>query len=380
MVTSISKQHPKNELEVRSNIVLNYFSKWSKQLISSIRRNDLEEKFAFIDLSAGWGLDPLQQTSIATKILTLAANDQSLKTMLSSLINDKDEATIAHITKGITNINLIETFTFPPLINFSTVDGNVHTALSSIKTLPALALLDFWNYEGIHWKLIKELVHNSNADLLLIFDYQSIYSSINKKKKQDDLLRIFGKSVNEQLKNDFKKRLSPFQKEVLILKAFEKRLKKSMNRTLLLPLQYKFYNNKNKTSHFLFFLTKNKKAYTLMREIFRSESQIIEDGIGNLEYNPNHGPQRKITSQTLFGSMFNLEQELLKTYKSQTLQFIDIYENHHSDKALVKKNYVDALLNLEKKNKITVTRKRHQRMPFTDSTGLNDKVFVSFNK
>lgn len=376
MSTSRLYPSPKNELEVRSNIVLKYFLQWSTQLIQTIKMKELEEKFAFVDLCAGFGLED-SNTAIAKKVLQLTAKNKALRAMLSTVFNDKETEVIANITKDITNINLIETLTFQPSINLSEVDKSVLSTLSLIKTLPTLAILDWWNYKGIDVELLQNLVHKSRADCLFIFDYKSILYALPKKSKQDDLVRIFGSTILPRLKEQLKGRLPVYQKEKIILDALKNRLDQAVKTPYL--LQYKFYDSKNKTSHFLFFISQNQAAYTLMREVFCSESQIIEDGIGNLEYNPNKGAQQKITSQTLFGSMFNLEQDLLQTYKSQTLQIIDIYENHHSGKALVKKNYIDALLNLERKNQITVTRKR-QRMRIQNDLALNDSIFVSFNK
>lgn len=375
---------PKNELEVRSNIILKYVKQWSAQLIQTIKMDELEEKFAFIDLCVGFGLEqsklpcsPEPGEAIATKVLQLTENNKALRSMLFTVLNAKETEVIANITKDITNINLIETLTFQPSINLSEVDTPVLSALALIKTLPTLVVLDWWNYKGINLELVQNLVHKSTADCLFIFDYKSILSAFPKKSKQEDLGRIFGATNLHQLKENLKGRIPVHQKEKIILNA----LKKQLNQASKMPylLQYKFYDSNNKTSHFLFFISQNQAAYTLMREVFCAESQVIEDGIGNLEYNPNKGRQQKITSQTLFGSMFHLEQDLLQTYKSQTLQLIDIYENHHSGKTLVKKNYIDALLNLERKNQITLTRKR-RRMHLQNEIGLNDSIFVSFNK
>jgi three-Cys-motif partner protein len=384
MVTSRLYSSPKNELEIRSNIILKYFKQWSSQLIHRIKMEELEEKFAFIDLCAGFGLEDLSATcsheegkAIATKVLQLTAKNKALRSMLFTILNDKETEVIANITRDITNIDLVETLTFQPSINLSEVDTPILSILSLIKTLPTLAVLDWWNYKGINLELLQHLVSKSKADCLFIFDYKSILSALPKKSKQDDLIRIFGTKILNQLRTALKGRIPAYQKEELILKALKGRLNQAIKTPYL--LQYKFYDSKNKSSHFLFFISQNQAAYTLMREVFCSESQVIEDGIGNLEYNPNKGVQQKITSQTLFGSMFHLEQDLLQTYKSQTLQIIDIYENHHSGKALVKKNYIDALLNLERKNQITVTRKR-QRMRLQNDSGLNDSIFVSFNK
>jgi three-Cys-motif partner protein len=375
---------PKNELEVRSNIILKYVKQWSAQLIQTIKMEELEEKFAFIDLCAGFGLEnstaacsPEYSEAIAVKVLQLTAKNKALRSMLSTVLNDKETEVIANITKDITNIDFVETLTFQPSINLSEVDVPVLSALSLIKTLPTLVVLDWWNYKGVNAELVQNLVHKSTADCLFIFDYKSILSAFPKKSKQEDLVRIFGATILHQLKENLKGRIPVYQKEKIILNALRNRLNQAVKTPYL--LQYKFYDSQNKTSHFLFFISQNQAAYTLMREVFCSESQVIEDGIGNLEYNPNKGGQQKITSQTLFGSMFHLEQDLLQTYKSQTLQIIDIYENHHSGKTLVKKNYIDALLNLERKNQITVTRKR-QRMRLQNKIGLNDSIFVSFNK
>lgn len=376
MSTSKLYPSPKNELEVRSNIILKYFQQWSNELIQGIKMEGLEEKFAFVDLCVGFGLEG-SNTAIATKILQLTTKNKALRSMLSTVFNDKETEVIANLTKDITNIDWVETMTFQPSINLSEVDKPVLSALSLIKTLPTLAILDWWNYKGVNIELLQNLVHKSRADCLFIFDYKSILRALPKKSKQDDLIRVFGSAILLKLKEQLKGRLPAYQKEKLILAALKNRLNQAVKTPYL--LEYKFYDSKNKTSHFLFFISQNQAAYTLMREVFCAESQIIEDGIGNLEYNPSKGPQQRISSQTLFGSMFNLEQDLLETYKSQTLQIIDIYENHHSGKALVKKNYIDALLNLERKNKITVTRKR-QRMQLQKDLGLHDSIFVSFNK
>ncbi|BDS11271.1 three-Cys-motif partner protein TcmP [Aureispira anguillae] len=379
MAKSIYYPTPKNELEVRSNIVLKYFSKWSSSLITNIKTEQLEEKFAVVDLAAGWELEE-HNDAIITKLLDWATSQPQLRNMLSTIINDRDEQQIATITKHLTTIHHIELLRFSPHIHFSEVDNKLQAAISSIKTLPTLVLANWGTYKGLSFEFLYNLVHQSKSDCLLLFDYKKMSSFIHKKNKQEELARLLGAKTSTELQQVLKKRCSALKKEELITKAFEKKLKSTMGKGLLNPLKFKFYDHKNKASHFLYFLTQNQEAYTLMREIFCSESQIIEDGIGNLAYNPNKGAQQKITSPTLFGSMFELEQELLKTYQSQTLQIIDIYENHHLGRSLIKKNYIDALLNLEKKNKITVTRKRRPRIGLNNPLHLGDKVFVSFNK
>lgn len=379
MATSTFYSQPQSELGIRSNITLKYFSKWAQQIASKIQAGNLEEKFAFVDLCAGFGVEE-QEEFISSKLLQIALKNRALRKSLTTIINDKDETSIARLTGNLAQLDLVETLHFLPNINYSEVDDNVKTTLSTINTLPTFVLLDFWNYSGISIELMQQLVLKSGADCLLHFDYQNICRSISKAKEQENLIRVFGPTLTTTLQNAFKKRLSAYQKEQLIIQAFFKRIQEMFGTEIPTPLQYKFYNHKNKTSHFIFFLTQNKSAYSLMREVFSAESQVIEDGIGNLEFNPNKGLQQKIRSQTLFGSMFHLEQELLQTYKSQTLQLIDIYENHNWGRPLIKKNYIDALLNLEKKNKITVTRKRRSHLNFNPSNTLGDKVFVSFNK
>lgn len=370
---------PSNELEVRSNIVLKYFQKWANYTIKKIESEQLEEKFAFVDLCAAWKKAD-HQIAIGTKVLQFAVKNTTLRNMLTTVFNDCDTTAIADLTGEWTAIDLIETLHFAPSINYSDVDDNLKHHLATIQSLPMLILIDLWNYEGIDLSFIQTLVKQKKADCLLTFDYQSILQKINKKGNANQIERIFGKKRAQLLQEKLKKTRSAYKKEQWILKAFLETLQKKLGKKIPQPLHFKFFDSKNKTSHYLFFITQNEYAYTLMREILCQESQIIEDGIGNLSYNPNKGKQLHISSPTLFGSMFHLEQELLSTYRSQTLQLIDLYTNHNWGRSLIKKNYIDALLNLEKKNKVTITRKLNRHLAFQRPNHINDNVFVSFNK
>lgn len=370
---------PKNELEVRYNIIAKYFEQWSARVVGEINLKGLEEKFAFVDLCAAWKVFE-NKAFIGAKILEMAAENKALSGMLSVILNEKEPNMTVHLANDLEEIPLVANMGFPPQLFCSEIDAKVLSALSLVKNLPTFLMMDIWNYQGADLNLLRQLVKNNGCDCLLIFDYQSISNAILKSKKEADLLRIFSKKSTQELQLKFKEKISAFQKEQLILSSFKNLIQQKLGSTLPAPLHYKFYDEKNKTSHFIFFITQNQSNYALMREILSEESQVIEDGIGKLEFNPNLGEQQRITSQTLFGAMFELEQELLKTYKSQTLQIIDIYENHHKGRSLVKKNYIDALLNLERKNKITITRKRLSRFAPTNPDYLDDKVFVSFNK
>lgn len=369
-------QQPQNGLEVRYNIIYHYFKVWSQRVVQKIQLEGWEEKFALVDLCAGEGTSDTQM-GISAHLLQEVTQKKATRSLLSAIINDHSETAIAQLTGEIAAINQIENLTFPPQLNLSSVDQAVKKALLAIRALPTFALLEFWQYEGLTWDWLQSFLLQGKADSLLLMDIRAALAALRKKKTPEALVRLLGASKIAQLKEQFKHRLSYPQKEQLLKKAIEQQLQQYLG-TKIQRLCFTFYDEKSKLHQCLYFLTPNPAAYDLMREIFCSHSQIIEDGIGNLSYHPLKGPQRHVSGQTLFNPMFQLEQELLRTYKSQTLQFIDIYEQHHKGKALIKKNYVDALLNLERKNKITVTRKRVAYLP--KQQGISDKVFVSFNK
>jgi hypothetical protein len=98
-------------------------------------------------------------------------------------------------------------------------------------------------------------------------------------------------------------------------------------------------------SHSLIFVSKHEKAFEIMKEIMAKESSTSDEGVASLEYSPADANTPLLFS--LKRSMEQLRGSLLSTFRGQTLPMIEIYNQHHVDTPFIKRNYKDALLELE---------------------------------
>lgn len=372
MASTIDFPPPKNVQQVYCNLLGQYFVHWAKQTSMHIAKEGLEEKFAYIDLAAAELVaNPTKSPSYV--ILEWASQQPRIRSQLYTLLNERNAEKAAAWATCLDSLPALEHFTFAPQLYHSTIDNIVQQNIATVRSLPTLISADLCANEGLTWEWLRDLVQLHPADCFLWVNYQQL---LNKSKRnQERLQRILG---DNYLQTASKKRQSAAEKESYWKSVLEKHLQEVLGNPNLGLLCYSFFDEQDKIKYFLYFLTKDPKAYTTMRQIMNMESQVIEDGIGNLCYHPNQGARKFITSPTLFGPMFELEQHLLSTYLHQTIQFVDLYEEQHWGHSFTKKNYIDALLNLEEKGQIKITRKQVTRGRALPKRHLPNKTFISF--
>ncbi len=377
MASTIGFPNPENERQVRCNLLGRYFMPWAQGVSMRIVKEGLEEKFAYIDLAAG-ELDTLPEDSPCYVALEWASRQRTIRPQLYPLFNESDTEKAAQWSDSLKSLPRLEHFTFVPQLHHSTIDNALRQMVASVRALPTLLSADLCSNEGLTWEWLRELVQQHRADCLLWVDYQRLSGWVKRQRDQDQLHRVLGEQAANALKETFKKRLRAPEKAAYWKALLEERLLEVLGADSPGLLCFTFYDAQDKLVRWLYFLTNNPTAYTAMREVMNGESQLIEDGIGNHAYAPSQGARRRISSPTLFGPMFELEQHLLATYRNQTIQLIDLYEEQHWGRSLTKNNYIDALLNLEEKQLIKITRKRAPRGRTLPKGHLPDKTFLSF--
>ncbi|MGH1336494.1 MAG: hypothetical protein ACRBFS_10230 [Aureispira sp.] len=377
MASTIGFSSPENAQQVCCNLLGHYFMPWAKQVSKRIAMEGLEEKFAYIDLAVGEST-ATPQDSPSYAILEWVSRQRNIRPLLYTLLNEKEGEKAVFWNNCLENLPRIEHFTFAPQLHQSMVDTPLQQHIATVRSLPTLVVADLCANEGLTWKWLRDLVQGHPADCVLSINYQQLLNWSKRKRDQEQLERILGEQASHALKVAFKKRLSATEKENYWKNLLEERLQEVLGANNPGLLCYTFYDEQDKTSRFLYFLTRDPKAYQAMRQVMNAESHIVEDGIGNLCYQPSRGPRKHQTSPTLFGPMFKLEQHLWATYLHQTIQLVDLYEEQHWGRSLTKKNYIDALLNLEEKGQIKITRKRAPRGRTVPKDHLPDKTFLSF--
>jgi hypothetical protein len=138
-------------------------------------------------------------------------------------------------------------------------------------------------------------------------------------------------------------------------------------------LPFRFRNDANtRTSHHLIFVSKHARGYEIMKEIMAGESSSENQGVPTFEYNPADSRQPLLFE--LVRPLDDLEGLLLAKFAGRTLPMLQIFEEHNVDTPYIKRNYKDALLQLEAAGKIVTNPNKRRAGTF------GDKVLVTFPK
>lgn len=100
---------------------------------------------------------------------------------------------------------------------------------------------------------------------------------------RDHMNALFGQERADQIREQLKI-LQPQERELTIVEAICEALKE-MGGRYVLPFRFR-HESGNRTSHHLIFVSKNAKAYEIMKEIMAKESSEQTQGVPSFEYNP----------------------------------------------------------------------------------------------
>jgi hypothetical protein len=365
---SLPSKNINSIVTVQNAIILQYLEKWLNESIATIEQQKEEEKLVFAHLCA----EKTAETPLFWKTFNQLVGTKKIANTLATLWQQSISTSSDLLLQHFTNNN----YRFEPYYQQGEIEKPFFTNLQKVAHLPTFALVDIVHNDQIDFSLLQTLV-GSRGDCLLYFDYKKIARSIHRKSQTSSLTRLFGEKGLTELRNYWKQKPKTALKEHFILQLFSTHLQEKLA-IIAPPLSYRFCDDKGKTDTFFIFLTQQQHSYEWMRTLFNQNSQILEDGIGNFNFNAALQQTQTIQkSQTLFGAMFELEQLLLQTFQSQTLQIKDLYHNFHFGRIYTKQNYLDAIRNLDDKDQIAVRRKRNR---FGYLPAITEHTFVSFNR
>ncbi len=357
--------------QIKISIVTKYFSAWANVMKKT--KGDI----AYIDLFAGPGsyADKNKTKSTPIIILNNVLKDNILKNKVKFLFNDKEKDYTNRLRVEIDSISNISELKYKiKIFNFS-VGENIVTEFKKEKLIPTFLFIDPWGYKGLTLDLISSVLKNWGCDCVFFFNYNRInpgISNINP-EIQKHIYAIFGEELGKKLENEVKT-LSSNEREKIILKYLKEALKKINGKY---TLHFKFKSeSKNKTSHFLIFVSKKKLAYDIMKDIMAKESTHKYQGVATFEYNPYNDENEN----NLFPPkpIDDLKKELLEKYSGRTLSVEDIHEEHNIGTFYIKANYKSALLELEQENEIITNPQKRKKI--SGRLSMGDKVEITFKK
>lgn len=356
--------------EVKSVIVEKYFATWSKIITSS----NSVDKIAYIDLYCGPGVYEDGKESTPMKILKQCIANNKLHDKIVCIFNDKDEKNVKKLDKNIQTLKGIEKLKYKPKCINSEVNQEIELIFNKERIIPSFSFIDPFGYKGLTHELIKGITKDWGCDCIFFFNYNRINAAINNPKVKDKIDALFGEACANELREKIKE-VNPKKRELIILDEFCKSLSKD-NERYTLPFRFKDLH-KNRTSHYLIFITKHPKGYEVMKDIMCNESSNKIDGVGSFSFIPYDDNCQLEFIDRFSKSLEELENMLLKDFKGvKDITVSEIFTYHNLNTPYTKKNYKDALKNLEKKDLIEVVSKKSRKKYANTMADANKIIFL----
>lgn len=325
---------------VKQKIVLDYFVYYNRVMARH------SEKVGYADLFAGPGsyVDPIvihKSTPILVTETTIS--DPLFRDKVHLWFNEGESENHRLLKETIESIPGVDSLRYHPTITNKIVDLHWPRKMELVK-VPTLVFLDPCGYKGLSLQLVKSILKGFGNDCIFFFNYSRINMKLD--------LEIMNNSINEFFESQraaaLRKALqqkSPHEREDLILDAVRSALEEAHG----IPRWFRFVSERNRTSHHLFFASKNAKAAEAMGRIFNAASSTVTEGVGSGE----HDPRAADRSGSLFAGLYEVQEHLMNRFQGRRIQFARILEEE-SGTRFTESNYRDAILELERDLRVTV--------------------------
>jgi len=358
---------------IKSTIVTKYFDAWAN-VIKGVAKRYHNGKMGYIDLFCGPGVYEDGTESTPILILRKAIKDPELRNLLVCVFNDKDPNAVKNLKATIDDLKGIDSLRHQPTINNHEVGSELAEMLNSMDLIPSLIFIDPYGYKGLTLELINATLKGWGCDVLFFFNYNRINPAIPNDAVKEHVDGLFGAERAEMLREQINEMNTPEEREFLIMEYLTKALQEQYGRYVL-PFTFKNESG-TRTKQHLIFVTKNQTGYDIMKDIMARESSNDHQGVPSLEYNPADG---RFPALFEFNKPLDqLEDDLVRIFAGRTLRMIEIYNEHNVGTRFIKKNYKQALNNLEENGRIIADPPQEDRPIRNGKPTFANHVTVTF--
>jgi three-Cys-motif partner protein len=346
---------------VKAAIVSKYFMTWAKIIIATQKNNEQryghkKGRIAYMDLFAGPGRYEEGADSTPVMILKRAINDEDIRQRLVTIFNDKDENHAQSLQKTISALPGIKNLKYEPQVMNQEVGTEIVNKFEEMNLVPTLFFVDPWGYKGLSLRLINSVLKDWGCDGIFFFNYNRVRMGIANPKVRLHMDALLGKERVDHLQMELKTINSTEEKESAVIEELAQALQ-DMGGKYVLPFRFKDSRG-TRTSHHLIFVSKDPKGYEVMKDVMARESSSTTQGVPSFEYSPATNRQPLLFA--LSRPLDELGEMLLTEFAGQTLTRQQVYRQHNVGTPFIDRNYSEILLQLEKEEKITVTRRKGQ--------------------
>lgn len=360
--------------KVKANIVSEYFPKYCSIII----KKHVPEKIGYLDLFSGPGLYEDGNPSTPILIARNCMKDEDLKNRVWMVFNDK---CYSEQLKENFNKEFPEgTFKYKPHFGHSTVGESQeindfivkNTCKGRFNEQPSVLFIDPWGYKGIETNVLSQFLSYWGNELFIFINSKRINPALENDKFEEPMRCLFPNSY-DKVKVEVRNKRTVSERLQFIIdnlgKEYEALLKSRVYYTA-----FKFQEEDiETTSHFILHLSKNKRGFDLVKQIYNDFANVgtIFDGVNTYTFDV-----KKITNpvEELFDTNSEnidaLKNMLLEEYKGRTITSYDLFEEHQQNCLYSRSHYVKALRRLVEEGAV--------ESEFTD--GKNHVVTVLLSK
>lgn len=369
-------QEQREQSMIKARIVTKYFTTWANIILSTLKKHPHRtQRMAYVDLFAGPGRYDDQSKSTPLLVLEAILSNSDLSSRMITLFNDKDNANIESLKTAIEHLPGIEKLQYEPRFYNEEVGDEIVKMFSSRNIVPTFFFVDPWGYKGLSLNLVSSIIKDWGCDCVLFFNYNRVNMGVNNDAVKQHMASLFGVERLSNLQSKLLETLTSNEREIIVVQELCEALRQSGSRYVL-PFRFKS-DKGTRTSHHLIFLSKNFRAYDIMKEIMANESSDTKNGVASFEYNPRDMFYKQDTIFDLLSRPLDeLQSALLKQYSGQTIDFEDLYEEHSVNRPFIKRNYKAVLRDMLDKGLISAVHSTTNKPPPKGT--FSDKMRITF--
>lgn len=367
--------------EVKTRLVLDYFKGWSRIMVERVRNNQ-NPRLQYIDLYCGPGCYGNDEATPSTpiRILEHAVKTPELRDRLLTLFNDKDKSHIEELKKNIAKIPNIATLKNQPRIRTGEVDDELLDYFSKKNMVPTFSFIDPFGFKGLTLDLIHALAKSWGSDLVFFFSYNQINRFLGNKAVKNHIDGLFGVQRADKLRVACAGAESTKREELLIEALIE--ALNDLGFEFVIPYVVDM-EDKDRTSHYLIFISKNQLGFKIMKDIMYSMSEDRSQGVARFGLVRSVSQKSTPLLALLNRPLDDLGEELCERLAGQTISRKQLMQNYNEDyprNPFVNRNWIDVLTKLEREGAISADPPFDKRRKVKGVVTFGEKTLVTFPK
>lgn len=343
--------------KIKASIVSEYFPKYCKIIV----RAHTPKRIGYYDLFSGPGIYEDGNYSTPLLIARNCYNDKSLKNKVWMVFNDNVHS--EQLRHNFLQLYPKGTFCNEPHFGHSTVGENEEinkfitrdTMRNGKNECPAVLFIDPFGYKGIYTSILSKFLSYWGNELFIFINTKRINPALENDKFEPLMRNLFPTSF-DSLKVHVREKKSVAERLQFIIDNLGKEYEKLLG-SKIFYIAFKFQEeDAETTSHFILHLTKSKRGFDLIKQIYNDFANVgtIFDGINTYTFDV-----KKITNpiEELFDvaseNIDILKEKIYSIYRGKRISALRLFEEHQIAEYYCRKHYTEALRRLVRDGKVT---------------------------